>query len=161
MLRPSVKMRLERNGWVVSSSLCAFVCARRIVRQLTPARINASTNRSSRRSRKLSEILLSSGLISPCQIASECRTDSPLRKLYPLIHRRIFPVEMRVSCAASGTVYSPVLRRFWSGVCTNTNEAVPVPTCDQTLGPERCESLLGIFMPTLKRLKELPQRLVL
>ena len=51
--------------------LLRFACARRIVRQLTPARMKASTKRSSRRSRKLSAGLLSIGRSSPCQTASE------------------------------------------------------------------------------------------
>jgi hypothetical protein len=50
-----------------------------------------------------------------------------------LIHRRIFPVEIRVSRDASGTVYRPVFRRLGSGACTTANEAVPTPVCNQTL----------------------------
>jgi hypothetical protein len=159
MLRPSVKIRLEQNGWALWSSFCAFVCARRIVLQLTPARINASTNRSSRRSRKVSEILFSSGLISPCQTASECRTDSPLRKSYPLIHRRIFPVEIRVSRAASGTAYSPALRRFGVGACTNTNEAAPIPGCNKTLATTDQNSVQPSVLPDSKcRISVQPRR---
>lgn len=71
MLLPSVKTRFELNGCVVFNCSYAFACARRIVRQLTPARMKASTKRSSRRSRKLSAGLLWIGRSSPCQTASE------------------------------------------------------------------------------------------